>query len=224
MTTALFASNYQDQPYWWDATPRPALPPATLPAKADVVVIGSGYTGLSAALQTARGGRDTLVLDAEDAGWGCSTRNGGQVSTSLKPSFDELAGKHGGERAFQILSEGHRALAWIEDFVRAEQIDCRFERVGRFHGAHNQAQYEALAKKIAHQPKGLEVEAHMVPRAEQKRELGTDVYFGGTVYARHAALDPARYHQGLLERVRAAGVTILPRCPASGIVREGSGL
>jgi glycine/D-amino acid oxidase-like deaminating enzyme len=223
MTTVLFTSDYRDQPYWWDATPRPALPPATLPAKADVVVIGSGYTGLSAALQTARGGRHTLVLDAEDAGWGCSTRNGGQVSTSLKPSFEDLAGKYGAERAFQILSEGHRALAWIEDFVTTERIDCQFERVGRFHGAHNPAQYETLARKIAHQPKGLEVEAHMVPRAEQQRELGTGAYFGGAVYARHAALDPARYHQGLLERVRGAGATIMPRCPASGIAREGAG-
>ena len=46
------------------------------------MIVGSGYTGINAAIETARGGRQTLVLDAEEPGWGCSTRNGGQISTS----------------------------------------------------------------------------------------------------------------------------------------------
>jgi glycine/D-amino acid oxidase-like deaminating enzyme len=221
-TDSLFAPEYKNQPYWWDATPRPQLPLPVLPAQTDVVVVGSGYTGLVAALQTARGGRSTLVLDAEEAGWGCSSRNGGQISTSLKPSFDELAAKYGGERAHAILKEGHNALAWIADFVRSEGIDCSFERVGRFHAAHNPAQYEALAAKLAKQPKGLEVEAHMVARTEQRRELGTDTYHGGAVYAQHAALDPARYHQGLLDRALAAGAEVAARCPATHIERDGT--
>src|SRR5262249_61860482 len=99
-------------PYWWEATPRPLLPPGAPPARADVVVVGSGYTGLSAALQTARGGRHTVVIDAEDAGWGCSSRNGGQVSTRIKPTYDEPAARYGAEHAFPILREGPTALAW----------------------------------------------------------------------------------------------------------------
>ncbi len=223
MPDPLFAADYKDQPYWWDAAPRPVLPPADLPARADVVVVGSGYTGLAAALQTARAGRQTLIVDAEDAGWGCSTRNGGQVSTSLKPGFDDLAKTYGPERAFKILSEGHRALDWIGDFIAAEGIDCRFERVGRFHAAHNPAQYEALAKKLSRQPKGLEVDAHMVPRGEQRSELGSDAHHGGAVYRHHAALDPALYHQGLLDRALGAGATVIGRCPVTGIARDGAG-
>jgi glycine/D-amino acid oxidase-like deaminating enzyme len=219
----LFTPDYRDQPYWWDLTPRPQLPASELPPRADVVVVGSGYTGLCAALATVRGGRHTVVIDAEYAGWGCSTRNGGQVSTSLKPSHDELAALYGAERAFRILKEGHNALAWIADFVRLEGIDCRFERVGRFHAAHNPAQYEELARKLAKQPKGLEVEAHMVPRAEQRGELGTDAYHGGAVYAQHAAVDPGRYHQGLLQRTIDAGATVIARCPATAIDRGGDG-
>jgi len=219
----LFAPDYKDQPYWWDAVPRPQLPPATLPPRTDVLVIGSGYTGLSAALQTARGGRSTLVLDSEEAGWGCSSRNGGQISTSLKPSYDELSAKYGGERAHAILREGHTALAWIGDFVKAENIECQFERVGRFHAAHNSAQYETLARKLQKQPKGLEVDAHLVSRAEQRSELGTDTYHGGAVYTQHAALDPARFHQGLLDRASAAGSTVVSHCPATGIERDGDG-
>jgi glycine/D-amino acid oxidase-like deaminating enzyme len=210
-------------PYWWDQTPRPALPDIAPPAKADVVIVGSGYTGLSAALQTARGGRDTVVLDAEDAGWGCSTRNGGQISTSVKPRYADLVPQYGADLAFRIVKEGHNSLAWIAEFIAAERIECDFRIAGRFHAAHNAAQYEALAQRHLEQPKGLEVQAYMVPRAEQRSELGTDVYFGGILYERHASVDPGRFHQGMLDRVLAAGAKVIPHCPVTAIKPEGSG-
>jgi glycine/D-amino acid oxidase-like deaminating enzyme len=223
MSNSVFAADYKNSPYWWEAAPRGIEADGALPAKADVVIIGSGYTGLCAALETARTGRHTVILEAEEIGWGCSTRNGGQVSTSIKPDDAELTTRHGRERAMAILREGHNALAWIENFISAEGIDCAFARVGRFHAAHNPRRYEALAQRLKNQPKGLEIEAHMVPRAEQRRELGSDAYFGGAVFPRHASLDPARYHQGLLERVLNAGATVVGRCPVAGIERAGAG-
>lgn len=207
-------------PYWWEDVPRPALPDVALPATVDVAVVGAGYTGLHAALQTVRGGRSTLVLDAEEAGWGCSSRNGGQISTSIKPTFDQLARRHGPQRAFDILKEGQQSLAWIAQFVRSEGIDCDFGQVGRFHAAHNAAQYEALAARVGSQPKGLEVDAFMVPRDRQREELGTDLYWGGAVYTQHCSVHPARYHQGLLDRVMSAGGQVAPRCPVLQISRS----
>jgi glycine/D-amino acid oxidase-like deaminating enzyme len=223
MNFSLFADDVKLTPYWWDHVPRPALPRVAPPAKADVVVIGSGYTGLGAALQTARGGRSTVVLDAEDAGFGCSTRNGGQISTSVKPSYDVLARRYGAEKAFRLKKEGQASLAWVETFVAEEGIACDFRVAGRFHAAHNAAKYEVLAREIAHQPKGLEVEAHLIPRSEQRLELGTDAYYGGVLYAKHASVDPGRFHQGMLDRVLAAGAVVVPHCPATGIERESGG-
>ena len=123
MTENLFAADYKNQPYWWEAAAQPSLPPIAPPASCDVAVVGSGYTGLCAAIELARGGRNVVVLDAEDAGFGCSTRNGGQVSTSIKPYYDELAERHGKEIAFAIRREGFNALAWIEDFVARTGAD-----------------------------------------------------------------------------------------------------
>jgi len=223
MTSDIFTDDFKPLPYWWERTPRPALAAPPPPRSVDVAVIGSGYTGLCAALQVARAGRSTAVLDAEDAGWGCSSRNGGQISTSIKPGFDELARRHGADTAFAILKEGRNALAWIEAFVAEEGIDCDFMVPGRFHAAHNARKYEEMARDVGNQPKGLEVPAHVVPRAEQHRELGTDAYHGGVVYEKHASLDPGRFHQGLLDRVLAAGAAVIPRCRVDAVRRDGDG-
>lgn len=219
----IFTEDFKTDPYWWDAAPRPDLPVGAPPATADVAVVGSGYTGLHAALVLARSGRSVLVFDAEDAGWGCSARNGGQISTSVKPDYDELARRHGPEAAFAILKEGQTALSWIEDFVAEEGIDCDFRVCGRFHAAHNPVQFEKLAKAVARQPHGLKVPARIVPRTEQHSEMGTDAYFGGVVYDRHATLDPGKYHRGLLDRAMAAGVHVITHCPVAAIGRSGNG-
>lgn len=223
MKSEVFAEGCKFEPYWWDRTPRPKLPETAVPEAADVVVVGSGYTGLNAALQLARGGRQTIVIDAEEAGWGCSTRNGGQIGHALKPGFAKLAGKYGAERATGILKEGLNSLAWLGEFVAAEKMECDFARVGRFQAAHNPARYEALARSVANPPKGLEVEGYVVPRSDQRSELGTDAYYGGVVYPQHAWIDPALYHQELLARVISSGVQVLTHCPVTKIEKSGQG-
>ena len=209
---SVFSKDYQSYPFWWEKTPRPELKEIDLPKETDVLIVGSGYTGLCVALQTSRNGMETLVLDAEDAGWGGSTRNGGQISTSLKPSFSSLARRFGEDKAHEILKEGIRSLDWIGAFIKQEQIDCDFQRVGRFYGAHTPKQFKMLEKKIANQPKGLEVPMELISKADQHSEIGTDYYQGGLVHPHHASVDPARYHQGLLEVAKKSGVSIKSRC------------
>ncbi len=214
--TDIFATGFKPEPYWWERAPRPQID-ADLPAKADVVIVGSGYTGLNAAIQCARGGRETVVVDAEAPGWGCSSRNGGQISTSIKPGYASLAKRYGHETAFGILKEGHNALKWIGDFIGEEGIDCDYTICGRFYAAHAASKYPAIAQSHGTPVEGLETDAYMVPRENQREEIGSDFYHGGVVMPRHASLDPARYHLGLLERALAAGVTIVPHCRADRI-------
>ena len=85
-----------------------------------------------------------------------------------------LSAKFGAEKARAILKEGIRSLDWIGEFIEQEKIDCDFQRVGRFYGAHTPRQFGLLEKKIVNQPEGLEVPIELITREEQHSEIGTD--------------------------------------------------
>jgi len=224
MTSDLFARDFKAAPYWWDTREAAAIQSADLPEKADVVIVGSGYTGLCAALETASAGRSIVVLDAEDAGWGCSTRNGGLIGNDLKPDFRKLVARHGEKAAREIIAEGPASLDWIKDFVTTQGIDCDFLTAGRFHGAHTPGRFEALARARTNRPDEADREpAEVIPKAEMHRFIDTDFYHGGVFHPEHATLNPARFHAGLLERALAAGATLVTGCRATGLYREGIG-
>ena len=220
---AAFTQDAKLTPFWWEAAPPYDTPLDALPRKVDVLIVGSGYTGLHAAIELARGGRTVLVCDRGVIGDGCSTRNGGQISTSVKPTFSTLAKAHGEDTAKAIFRDGRRSLTWTGEFIREEGIDCNFKVCGRFHVAHNDKAFRDLANSVAHQTKGFEVPAHVVPRAEQRRELGTGIYHGGVIFENHASLDPGRYHAGLVKIALKAGVQLAPGCEVTGYSKSGKG-
>ncbi len=215
----LLAGEYKEQSYWLDDMAPARVFSHSLPACVDVAVVGSGYTGLHTALQTARGGRSTAVLEAGNPGEGCSTRNGGQISTSVKPSLSNLAKKFGLDHAKAIRDEGETALEWIEDFINEESINCDFVRNGRFHAAHTRSQFSKIANEADELRRVEGIEAFVVPKQEQRSELGSDSYHGGVVFPRHASLHAGKYHQSLLERTVAAGATVVPQCTVLSIDR-----
>ena len=209
------------EPYWWEhARPTDVEAPA-LPAHADVAVIGSGYTGLSAALTLARAGRSVIVFDAETPGIGASSRNGGMLGSALKPSLDALTRRYGRDRALALLAEAKEAYEFLPRFLAEEQIDCDYAENGGFTGIMQPAQYETLARETDQLSREIGLEAHMVPKSEVRNEIGTDLYCGGRVMPRRAGLHPARYHAGLIGRVRKAGAIIAGNSPVTAIQRNG---
>ncbi|MXN65876.1 FAD-dependent oxidoreductase [Stappia sp. GBMRC 2046] len=219
----LFTEDFKPEPYWWETAEPVDQRIANPPEESDVIVIGAGYTGLNAALQTAREGFSTLILDAEAAGWGCSTRNGGQVSTSIKPSFSVLERRYGSEIATDILKEGQASLDYMHRLVGDERLDCGFREVGRFHGAHLPHLYDKLAKECEAGHPVWNTDAFMVPKAEMAAELGTDAYHGGMVFPRHCSIDVGKYHPALLKRVVEAGALVQSHSPVVSIERLKSG-
>ncbi len=210
-------------PYWWDECHQPLIPETEIPDTTDVLIVGSGYTGLNAALQIARDGHCCLVVDREHAGWGCSSRNGGQISTCIKPDFSTLVNRYGETRAFAILQEGHKSLSWIGRFIQQEALDCDFEVCGRFHAAHNSRALRRLKVALTNPVDGLEDGAEIVEPGQQHRFLGTKTYHGGVFYPQYASLHPARYHSALLQRVIQAGAQIVANCRVETVKPEQNG-
>src|SRR5882757_3974302 len=101
-------------PYWWDAAP-PEDAGDPLPDFADVVIVGSGYCGLSAAAELARNGTDAIVLDAEALGAGASTRSGGMVSSGQKLVMTGAVRGAARERVVELLAESVASFAHIEN-------------------------------------------------------------------------------------------------------------
>lgn len=221
--TALDLTGIRTTPCWHDDLPVAPELPVDLPEKVDVLVIGAGYTGLNTAIVTARGGRSTLVVDTETPGFGCSSRNGGQVSTSVKPSLAKLTVMFGAEKARAIRSEGANALEWLAGFIADEGLDCDFRRSGRFHAAHTPAHYEALVRDAERMQREEGIESFAVPRAQQRSELGTDSYFGGVVFSRHSSVHPAKMLRELLRLAISAGATVIGQCRATRIENTGDG-
>jgi glycine/D-amino acid oxidase-like deaminating enzyme len=205
---AVVTADLREQPYWWDRAPPLALALMDLAPRYDVAIVGSGFTGLRAALELARAGRSVVVLDKDDPGSGAARRNAGYLGRVLKHPLEKLMKKRGPEMALALYRELGEAFDGTISFIQAEGIDCHLVRPGRFYAATSPNHYAALEAELESLRRHLGYDYEMIPRAEQRSEFASDVYFGGAVIPDLASIHPGLYHKGLLERALAAGVVV----------------
>ena len=221
MTSAAHDPDLKLTPYWWEAAPLTETEAADIPGRAEVGIVGAGYAGLSAALTLARAGHSVVVFDSQSAGEGASSRNGGICSGNIEVPFGQMIKTLGMDRAMAVYGEGVAARESLARFIADEEIDCGFEYVGRFTGANNPQDYDRMGREADALNKQFDLGVEMVPRSEQRRELGTDFYHGVQTRPDIAGLHPGLLHRGLLERVKAVGVTVIAQTPVTGIRRDG---
>ena len=155
------------EPFWWDIDQplAPRLPVGDMPTNVDFVIVGGGFTGLSAALTIARQGRSVVVLDRGQPGFGASTRNGGICSGNIRPSHSALSNTHGSTFADDVYAEGITARLDLAKFCTEEKIDCQLQMTGRFTGAMSQSDYDQQAREVDRLNKIDGHAAHMVPKS-----------------------------------------------------------
>jgi glycine/D-amino acid oxidase-like deaminating enzyme len=189
--------------------------------RVDVVIVGAGYTGLAAARHLAGVGATVLVLERETIGWGASSRNGGQVLTGLKLDAAALVQRFGEPHARRLFNAAAESIETLEALIAEEGIDCEYRRTGHLQAAAKPAHFVALVDEQALLERVFNHRVHVVSRAEQRSEIGTDAYHGVMVDERSGALNPAKYVHGLAAAARHKGATIVTGVAVNHVQRNG---
>lgn len=206
--------------YWLDTAPPFTAAAAGPPGgEADVVVVGAGFTGLSAALALAKKGAKVVVLEAGRVAGAASGRNGGMCNNGFAQDFHAMSTALGLERAVALYRAFDAGVDKVESLVAEEGIDCQFARVGKLKLAAKPAHYDKLVRSQALMAAHVDPDTRMVPRDEQRAEIGSDRYFGGLLFGKSAAMHVGRFGVGLAEAAARRGVRIHERTPVTGLRR-----
>src|SRR5208337_880504 len=206
--------------YWLTTVQMPTAPALPLPESADVAVIGTGFTGLSAALSLAKRGAKVAVLEAETIGWGASSRNGGMVLTGMKLGVNKLISMYGRELTRRMYAASLETIGSVERVVKEENIACDFARTGHLEVACKRAHFEGYARQVEVIAREFDHQLRVVPREQLRSEIGSDIYYGGMVDEISAGLNPARYVAGLGAAAMRSVAQICEHTPLQNIQRE----
>ncbi|WP_340108989.1 FAD-binding oxidoreductase [Pikeienuella sp. HZG-20] len=198
-----------DAPSWYAATAaaRADHPPLKGRTKADICVVGGGYTGLSAALHLAERGFDVVLLDAHRVGWGASGRNGGQVGSGQRLGQRDLEALLGRAHADQLWALAEEAKALVKALIRRHAIACSL-RPGLIHAAHRARLAPALRRESAHLAARYGHQTEYLDRDALHALVGSPAYHAGLIDPGAAHLHPLNYALGLARAAAAAGVRI----------------
>lgn len=227
----LYSNDRRGQypPSWYAATAVPLDPFAELrgETRADVCIVGGGYTGLSAALHLAEKGYDVALVEAHRAGFGASGRNGGQASVGQRQDQDVLERRHGRDDARKMWDISVQSVALVRSLIARHGIDAAW-RDGVAHAnwtdksaAAERAYVDRIARDYGYD------RAEPLDRAGIRALVGSQAFRGGFVDWGSGHLHPLRFALGLARAAAAAGARIFELTEAhhaeAGLVRTARG-
>jgi gamma-glutamylputrescine oxidase len=218
------AGEYPPSYYAASADLLPPFDPLDGEARAEVCVIGGGYTGLSAALHLAERGLTVRLVEAQRVGWGASGRNGGQLGTGQRRGQDELEARLGGDHARALWDIAEAAKDLSKTLIARHAIACDL-KPGVLH-ADLKARFVPHSRAYAGKLQAEYAYPHIrfVGREEICAMLGTRAYHGGTLDMGAAHLHPLNYALGLARAAVRAGAVIHERTRVLRIVRGSPAL
>jgi len=208
---------------WYEDTagPRPEYPALDGDRQADVVIIGGGFTGLSAATHLAKAGTNVVLIEAHRFGDGASGRNGGQLGTGQRAWAEELEGELGFTRAKALFDLAEEAKAHLLDFTAANGIDIDY-MPGQMSLAHKPRyvdDYKAHAEIMASRFNYPHVS--FMDARETAERLGSTHYYGGTRDTGTGHIHPLKLVIGTARAAAAAGANIFENTPSTGLTSQG---
>lgn len=214
--------DFSEKPYWteglapFETAGQPRAP------SSDVLVVGGGYAGLSAALTLAKAGASVTVCEAGRIGEGASSSSAGSLGNVPKAKFADIAQRYGKETAQRVYREARQAREYVETLIRTLAIDCDLACEGRFVAAHSRKAFDKQRDSL---PAMREAwgDVELILPENQRGQIGSDAFHGGVRLADSSTLQPARLHRGLADAALAAGADILQETRVTSIEKDGSG-
>ena len=205
---------------WADTAPHaPKLSPIEGEQKANVAVVGGGYTGLSAALHLSEAGEDTILLEAREIGFGGAGRNVGFVNAGLWLMPDEVVRRMGqkyGESLIEVLGASPDL---VFELIEKHGIDCAAVRKGTLHCAHSPSGFKELQQRES-QWKRRGAPVTLLSREEAAPRIGSDSFFGALFDQRAGIIQPLAYAYGLADAAKRAGARLYVDSPVTDLKRE----
>lgn len=210
-------------PYWTDRTPRPdGITVEDPPKTADVVIIGAGVTGLTAARRLADLGRSVVVVEALEIGQGASAMNGGQLNYGLKPSTATLTKRFGRETTRAMWDASLNAIDLAEQIITEDAFDADFRRSGAVSLGYRKNGAEGARAESRAMQEEFGFETTVIEGDQLRSVIGSDAFAYGVISTVDAAIDPAKYTFGLAAGVARRGVPIVEHCRVTGLYRSGA--
>ncbi|NPT33665.1 NAD(P)/FAD-dependent oxidoreductase [Paraburkholderia xenovorans] len=210
------------EPFWLATAPAfTAGMSGALPARADVVIVGGGFTGLSAALSLARKGVDVVLVEAGRIHGEASGRNGGHCSPGTSQTLPELIERYGldvAKRHYQVYTD---AVDFVEERVRAEQIDCDFERRGKLKLASKPTHVAGLQRNYDALKKHLSADVELLSAADVRNEIASDAFHGGMLDARGGQMHMGKFGTGLATAAARRGARIFEQAAVTRLTNLG---
>src|SRR5579863_5319610 len=169
---------------WADtAEPLRTFPGLSGDLQADVVIIGAGYTGLSAAHHIAESGLRPIVLEANQPGWGASGRNGGVITAKFRRSFRDIDAAHGRAMARRMYEIAHESMDIVEELVSEFGITAaRLTRSGQVKAAHNHSALQAAIDEAGWMKREMgDADVRILDAHQVRDETGSSVIAGGVL-------------------------------------------
>ncbi len=204
------------------APPGPTLDSIQGPHKTDVAIIGGGYTGLSAALHLAKAGCDTILLEAEDIGFGGAGRNVGLVNAGLWLMPDDvikILGPLYGERVLTALG-GSPDLVF--NLIEDHGIQCEAMPRGTLHCAHSPGGFRALQEREK-QWKRRGAPVRLLGQGEAVARTGSKAFYGALLDERAGTIQPLAYARGLAKAALDNGARLFTGSPVTALEPENNG-
>lgn len=187
--------------------------------EADLVVVGGGFTGCSAALEAARMGAKVVLLEAQEIAHGGSGRNVGLVNAGLWLPPKEVKKRLGEDAGARLITALADAPELVFGIIEREGIHCSANRVGTLHLAHSaNGLLELQMRQEQYRAEGFPTQ--LLEKQETDRRTGTQAFHGAIWDPRAGTIQPHDYCQGLANAAQAAGAQIFARSPALSANRE----